>query len=149
MRDTEGMSIIVRVVTRWLFGLVLVFGLAVALLGHLSPGGGFAGGVVVACGYVLTTLAFGARTGPAAPAGRAAAVLESIGALGVVLLAAGGWLAGHWFEQWLRRGEPFTVGSTPFIVFCNLAILLKVGAGLFAGFLALAAFRSGRKETEA
>lgn len=140
MRSEPGMSVIVRVVVQWLLVLVMVFGLAVALFGHLTPGGGFAGGVIVACGYVMATLAFGAQTGPAAWMKRHASTLDASGAWAFVLIALGGYLTGHFVQRWLALGEPFTLGSTPFIVLLNLAILLKVGAGLFAGFAAIAAF---------
>ena len=135
------MSSIVKVVTRWLLGGVFVFGLAVALFGHLSPGGGFAGGVVLACGFVLATLAFGAAEPPASRFGRLSSSLDATGALAFLAIAILGYHAGHFFERWIATGEPFTVGSTPFIVLANLAILLKVAAGVFAGFLALAVFR--------
>lgn len=140
MSDGPGMSLIVRIVTRWLFGLVLIFGLGVAFFGHLTPGGGFAGGVAVACGFVLATLAFGAKSGPAAFMTRAASTLDAAGALSYVALGALGYTAGHFLHQWVRQGDPFTLGSTIPLVAINLAILLKVGAGLFAGFAALVAF---------
>jgi multicomponent Na+:H+ antiporter subunit B len=147
MHESGGMSTIVRVVTRWLFGLILVYGVAVAVFGHLSPGGGFAGGVVVACAFVLATLAFGSR-GPAGAIGRVASSLDAVGALSFLALAMLGYLAGHFFQQWIARGDLFTLQSTPFIVLCNLAILLKVGAGLFAGFIAIAVFGRALREAE-
>jgi len=142
--DDKGMSAVVKVVTCWLLGVVFVFGLAVALFGHVSPGGGFAGGVVLACGYVLATLAFGAAEPPAARFGRLSSVLDGTGALAFLVIAILGYHAGHFFQRWIEIGQPFTVGSTPFVVLANLAIFLKVGAGLFAGFLALAVFRPAR-----
>jgi multicomponent Na+:H+ antiporter subunit B len=148
MRNEAGMSQIVQVVAQWLVGLVVVFGLAVAFFGHLTPGGGFAGGVVVACGFVLAALAFGARTGPAAWMKRHASTIDAGGAWVFVLMAFFGYLAGHFFQRWLVLGEPFTLGSTAFIVLQNLAILLKVGGGLFAGFAAIAAFTGSGGEDE-
>lgn len=141
MAESSGMSPIVQVVARWLFGLTLVFGLAVALFGHVSPGGGFAGGVVVACGFVLATLAFGGRRGPAAWMTRAATSIDATGALLFLLLAFAGYAGGAFLASWVR-GSPdlFELGSAPAIVLLNVAILLKVGAGLFAGFIAIAAF---------
>ena len=142
MNETGGMSTIVRTVTRWLLGLILVFGLAVALFGHLAPGGGFAGGVVLACGFVLATLAFGGRAGPARFFGRLTSTLDATGALAFLAIALLGYLAGCFFTRWVACGETFTLGSTPFIVLSNAAIFLKVGSGIFAGFLALAVFGS-------
>ena len=140
MSDTQGMSIIVRVVTRWLFGLTLMFGMAVALFGHITPGGGFAGGTIVACAFVLAILAFGGQRGPGAVFGRWASSLDAVGALTFLVLAVLGYTAGSLLHQWTGRGALFTLGSAPSLVLLNLAILLKVGAGLFAGFMALALF---------
>jgi multicomponent Na+:H+ antiporter subunit B len=139
-REGDGLSVIVQVVARWTLVLILVYGLGVAVFGHLTPGGGFAGGVVIACGFVLATLAFGGRTGPAAAFRRWVAPLESCGALVFVGMGALGWTAGHFMQAWTPRGDAFTLASAPFLVILNLAILLKVGAGLFAGFAALVLF---------
>jgi len=138
--DGDGLSAIVQVVTRWLFVPILVYGLGVAFFGHLTPGGGFAGGVVIACGFVLATIAFGGRAGPALVFHRWAAALEAVGALTYLGMAALGWTAGHFMQAWTPRGEDFTLAGAPFLVVLNLAILLKVGAGLFAGFMVLVLF---------
>ena len=138
--DRDGLSVIVQVVARWILVLIVVYGLGVAFFGHLTPGGGFVGGVVLACGFVLATLAFGGRAGPAAAFHRWAASLEVGGALTYLGMAALGWTAGHFMQAWTPRGADFTLASAPFLVVLNLAILLKVGAGLFAGFMALVLF---------
>jgi multicomponent Na+:H+ antiporter subunit B len=134
------MSLIVRVVSRWLLGFVFVYGLGVALYGHLTPGGGFVGGVVVACALVMSILAFGGKQGPGAALARVVTTLDAAGALMFLLIAVMGFAVGCWFANWIALGKPFTLGSTWFVVLMNVAILLKVGAGAFAGFLAIVAF---------
>ena len=143
-----GMSTIVKVVTRWVLLLTLVFGLGVAFFGHLTPGGGFAGGVVLACGGVMGVLAFGARTGPAAAVRKAASSLDAVGALAFLVIGILGYTAGHFLQRWLELGDAFTLGSTRFVVLLNLAVLLKVGAGLFAGFAAIVAFARAQTDAE-
>lgn len=144
----RGMSTIVQVVTRWVLLLTLVFGLAVAFFGHLTPGGGFAGGVVLACGGVMATLAFGSRKGPAAVVKRAAASLDAVGALAFLALGVLGFTVGHFLQRWIELGDAFTLGSTRFVVFLNLAVLLKVGAGLFAAFVAIVAFARSTEDAD-
>ena len=56
-----GMSMIVRTVTRWLKGPILLFGIYIVLYGHITPGGGFGGGVIIACSFILITLALGEK----------------------------------------------------------------------------------------
>ena len=59
-RDTSpGMGIIVKTVIRWLKGPILLFGIYIVLYGHVAPGGGFGGGVVMASAFILMTLAYG------------------------------------------------------------------------------------------
>ena len=55
----KGMTIIVKTVTDWVKVLIFVFGVYIIVFGDASPGGGFAGGVILASAYVLLMLAFG------------------------------------------------------------------------------------------
>lgn len=52
-------SLILRVATRVLVPLLLLFSLFMLLRGHNLPGGGFVGGLVAACAFVLHLLAAG------------------------------------------------------------------------------------------
>ena len=52
-------SLILRTATRVLMPLLLLYGLFLLLRGHNAPGGGFAGGLVVAAAYSLNAFAFG------------------------------------------------------------------------------------------
>ena len=60
---TKGMTPIVQAVSGWVKGFILVFGIYLVLYGHLTPGGGFGGGVVLAMAFVLLVLAFGKEEG--------------------------------------------------------------------------------------
>jgi energy-converting hydrogenase B subunit I len=52
------MSKIVREAANLLFPFILVFGFYIVLHGHLTPGGGFQGGAVIATGFVLLFVAY-------------------------------------------------------------------------------------------
>jgi len=54
-----GMGTFLKTVTRWMKGPILLFGIYIILYGHVAPGGGFGGGVVIASAFVLMTLAYG------------------------------------------------------------------------------------------
>ena len=54
----KGMTIIVKTISSWIKVLIFLFGIYIILFGHLTPGGGFAGGVILASSYVLLMLAF-------------------------------------------------------------------------------------------
>jgi len=50
---------ITRVVFRYVLLFILLYGLYIILHGHVSPGGGFAGGMVIGMGLLLYFLLFG------------------------------------------------------------------------------------------
>ena len=57
--EGTGMGVTVKTVTRWLKGPILLFGIYLIMYGHITPGGGFGGGVVIASAFILITLAAG------------------------------------------------------------------------------------------
>ena len=46
-------------VSRFLIPIIHVFGIYIILHGHLSPGGGFAGGTIIGAGLILYRIVFG------------------------------------------------------------------------------------------
>ncbi len=50
---------ILQIGTKVLAPLIILFGIYIILHGHLSPGGGFQGGVIIASGFLLHFLAYG------------------------------------------------------------------------------------------
>ena len=138
----QGMSPIVKNITRLVAGFIALFGIYIVLYGHVTPGGGFAGGVILAGGLALVVLAFGEEFARKVLTHEAAQTADSLGAMLFLLIALGGYMVGDFFTNFLENGG--TVGelvSAGIIAPCNVAIGIKVGAGLFGVFLALAAFR--------
>ncbi|MFA5410978.1 MAG: MnhB domain-containing protein [Candidatus Omnitrophota bacterium] len=136
-----GMSLIVKRITKITVSLIFLFGVYIMLHGHLSPGGGFAGGVIIALSFIHLVLAFGKDYALKRLSQAAASIIESVGGLmfwGIALL---GFSGGYFFLNILPKGEPFNLFSAGLIVLCNIAIFLKVGAGLFAIFIALSILR--------
>ena len=83
----DGMGVVVHTVARWLRGFILLYGIYIILYGHVTPGGGFAGGVIIACGFVLLTLAGGQKLGLSFFSKGAASTFDSIGVLIFLVLA--------------------------------------------------------------
>ena len=50
---------LLKIGVKVLFPLIVLFGLYIIVHGHLSPGGGFQGGVIIASGFLLMFLAYG------------------------------------------------------------------------------------------
>ncbi|MCB4756179.1 MAG: hypothetical protein LHV69_03955 [Elusimicrobia bacterium] len=144
----QGMTVIVKAVTRLTVGLILLYGIYILLHGHLSPGGGFAGGVIVALSFVHLMLAFGKDVAFKKLRPAALSLFESVGAILFLTIALLGFTGGTFFLNFLPKGEPFRLFSAGIIPLCNVAISLKVGAGLFAIVIALVLlkFESGTKK---
>ena len=142
MHNSEpGLSPIVKDVTRIVAAFIIIFGIYVVLHGHLTPGGGFPGGVILAAGVVLVVLAFGKSFSRRFVTERMASVW------GFLAIALCGYLVGGFFLMRflpLRDDQPFKLLSAPEVLLANLAIAVKVGAALFGVFIAMALWRPSR-----
>lgn len=136
-QSKPGMSIMVQNISRLTSGMILIFGIHIVLHGHLAPGGGFAGGVIIALSFVNLLIAFGNRTGVSRISITLASNLETIGAMMFLTVALLGFMGGTFFLNVLSKGEVFNLFSAGTIPLSNISIGLKVGVGLFAIFLAL------------
>lgn len=134
----QGMSLIVKTITRLTVGLILLYGIYIVVHGHISPGGGFAGGVIIALSFVHLMLAYGKDIALKRFSLGTASFFESIGAIMFLTVALLGYTGGYFFFNFLAKGQPFHLFSAGIIPLCNIAISFKVGAGLFAIFTALA-----------
>ncbi len=128
--DQKPASEIVVTAAQLLLPMVFLFGVYVFVNGHLSPGGGFQGGAIIAAGSLLLLLALpGAELRQ-----RLIAVTESlsgfsyvvVGLLGVIL--AGGFLDNRIMSLG-TYGTLFSAGAIPIIY---TLVGLKVGAELSA-----------------
>ncbi|MCK4510514.1 cation:proton antiporter [bacterium] len=127
-REVEPASLILRTGCRFLFPLLLLFGAYIFIHGHLTPGGGFQGGAVIASAFLLVYLG--------CPGRRVSKVwsqtTESLGALTFVVLGLVGLtVGGHYYlSNFMPHGvvnELFSAGIIPVIY---VAIGLKVGSDL-------------------
>ena len=139
--EEPGMTLIVKTITRLTVGLILLYGIYIVTHGHLSPGGGFPGGVIIALSFVHLMLAFGKDLALKKLSRGVASFFESFGAIMFLTIALLGFLGGYFFFNFFFKGRPFNLFSAGIIPLCNVAICLKVGAGLFAVFVALTVLR--------
>lgn len=123
-------SELVQTTVQYLLPIIFLFGVYIFLNGHLTPGGGFQGGAVIASGIVLLFLAL-----PYAKLRHALlSLLESLSGFGYVLVGifglvlAGGFLDNR-FLPLGNYGELLSAGAIPLIY---TFIGLKVGTELSA-----------------
>ena len=130
----QGMTVIVKTISSWVKVLIVLFGIYIILFGHLTPGGGFAGGVILAASYVLLMLAFGGEFVKKDLPLSLVSKLDCLGAFMFIMIAILGLVfGGTFFVNFLveRYGQPLHLLSAGTIPFSNIAIGLKVGASLF------------------
>ena len=129
-----------------MFPSILILGIYVVLHGHLTPGGGFAGGVLIAGAFTLMVLAYGADEAKSELEKWRAALGESIGIFLFWFIAVLGIIqGGYFFLNVLSRGEQYQLFSAGIIPLCNIAIGIEVAAALFAIIITMATSKLGEK----
>ena len=141
MQQHVNQSGIKRVITRcgcdWIIPLCFVYIFYIILHGHLSPGGGFQGGVIVAAAVLLLYLGYGYKTTAKAINGEVLRINEAIGAILYTVLAACGLFLGVRFCQnvFFDNGAVGDMISAGTITFMSYSVGYKVLTGV--GFLLL------------
>jgi multicomponent Na+:H+ antiporter subunit B len=149
LQENTGMTLIVKTITRLTVGLILLYGIYILLHGHVSPGGGFAGGVIIALSFIHLMLAFGKETALEKLSKSKAAFFESLGAIIFLAIATLGFMGGYLFLNFFTdKGEPFHLFSAGIIPLCNIAISMEVGAGLFSIFVILVLLKFTTRDKE-
>jgi multisubunit Na+/H+ antiporter MnhB subunit len=139
----QGMSVIVKKVSQLISGLIFMYGIYIITHGHLTPGGGFAGGAVLAGAFILLVLAYGNELVKLKKKEEGSSITESLAVLTFILLATVALLIGShiFFNNWLPKGVVGELISAGIIPLYNIVVGIEVGAALFTIFLALAIYR--------
>jgi multicomponent Na+:H+ antiporter subunit B len=129
-RRVPGTSNAVRVIGLALLGPIVLFGIYVVTHGHLTPGGGFQGGVVLATAALLVYLSGEYVTLRRVRPEAAIDLAESIGAGGYVVVGLFGLVAaGAFLANALPLGQAGTLLSSGAVPLINLAVGLEVAGG--------------------
>jgi len=132
---------IVRNVARKLFPVLVLFAFYLIIYGHISPGGGFQGGVVLGSSLILLYLSEGPERVEKKFKNSQLAMLEAIGVLTFVGIGFLGIILGkHFLGNFLPIGRVGMVPSAGLVLLLNLFIGTKVGAGISLIFYALMKF---------
>jgi len=145
----KGMTIIVQKISQIIIPLIFVFGFYIIIHGHLSPGGGFAGGVIMAGAFILQILAHGILLPKLRKEEHGMEFLESVAILGFLILAGVGLLFSGsvvFFANFINRGTLGDLLSAGFIPIENLIVGAEVCAAISAIFIALIVFKDEEKE---
>jgi multicomponent Na+:H+ antiporter subunit B len=156
----SGMSRIVKTITSIALPFIMIYGLYIIAHGHLTPGGGFQGGAVVASGLAMLLVANGSIWTMRKIKRKHLDInqtLESLGAIGFIGLAFLGIILvlfyssyeGSFFKNFLIGQDTIpifneigkglaNINTAGVIPLMNFAVGLKVIAGLFGMVLLMA-----------
>jgi multisubunit Na+/H+ antiporter MnhB subunit len=139
----NGMTLIVKTVTRVMCGLIFIYGLYIISHGHLTPGGGFAGGAIIGGAFILLILAFGSEVIYLRKEEMQTSITESISLLIVLVLALAGLFFGSYvfFNNYLPKGVIGELISAGVIPLYNIFIGIEVAAALLTIFLGLVIYK--------
>ena len=137
------MTLIVKKVTQLIVGLIFLYGIYIVTHGHLTPGGGFAGGAVIAGAFVLLVLAYGSDILKLRKREEGSSVVESTGIFIFLVLAFTALFIGTriFFTNYLPKGITGELISAGVIPLYNIAVGIEVAAALFTIFLALVIYK--------
>ncbi len=131
--------------SRWVSPFIFLYGIYLVLYGHLSPGGGFPGGVVLASSFILALLAEGRKAALNKLPYYIAKRLDASGAFFFLLIAILGLaVSGVFFInfiQQIRPGMEMRLVNAGTVVLSNFAIGIKICASVFLIILFLSALR--------
>jgi multicomponent Na+:H+ antiporter subunit B len=123
----EGASDALRGLALAFVAVLIVLGGYVVAHGALTPGGGFQGGVVLACGAFIVFLAGEAVAMKRIAPEKLLELADAVGAAGFALLGIGGLVfAGVFFENFLDLGKPGSLNSAGTMALVSVSIGLEV-----------------------
>ena len=111
------MDVIIRTIAKGIFPFIILLGFFIILHGHLTPGGSFPGGAIVASGFALIAVAFGIKRAEMLVREKTLRIMEGIVAMIIVILLL--------YESFIREyvvleGEMFGFWSAPEILSLNV-----------------------------
>ena len=147
MDNKSGMTIIVKTITRITVPTIILYGCYIIFHGHLTPGGGFAGGVIIALALLNVMIAFGREFTNNWLNINFLEKLESISATLFLVLGILGFLIGNAFLfNFINHGELFRLLSAGTIPVLNIIIGIKVAMSLFLVVWVLAGLKLDKGE---
>ena len=157
--NKDNSSPILKIMTLPIAIVMIALGIMTILGGHITPGGGFQGGAMIAGGIIFSVIIYGVDGTPLKLSHRFISALESIGALAYVLLGlvglaltgsylynVGGNLYGlvpKSIEAIFRYPDLTHAGIVPYL---NIAVGVKVLVGLSAIVIAFSQFKKLAEE---
>ena len=137
-------DLIVKTITRLITPFIMLYGIYTILNGHLSPGGGFAGGAILSASIILYTLVFGIQNASKLVTPKASSIMESGGILVYLFIGLAGIILGNNFLTNIQAG--FFAGTTGSIISAGFIPVLTVAIGVKVASTMISIFHKLIKE---
>lgn len=147
-------SMILKIISLPISVILICLGIVTILGGHITPGGGFQGGAMIASGIILSILVYGLGNSPLELSHAYIEILESVGALGFIIFGLIGLFAGGFYlynvgadilnvvpaaiQSVFHYPDVTNAGIIPYL---NIFVGLKVFVGLSAIVIAFEGFK--------
>ncbi len=141
--------------------VIMCLGVLTILGGHITPGGGFQGGAMIAAAFIFCLIVYGLKESPFHLSHDFLSGIESIGALGYVFIGLAGLLFSGFYlynlgvdlyqivpasiQSIFNYPDPTNAGTVPYL---NFLVGLKVMVGLTAIVYSFLAFNEYGEEAE-
>lgn len=124
---------ILRVVSKLLVPLIIIFGIYIVLNGHISPGGGFSGGAVIGSGMILFLVSYGYETANRILTEKVISRL-TCGALTFYCLAKSYsfYTGANHLHSIITPGTPGAILSAGLIVYLNICVGIVVACTMYS-----------------
>lgn len=137
---------ILREITALVVPFIQIYGLYIVTHGHLSPGGGFAGGTVLGVSMILYTLVYGLDQSLKKVSHHVSSAMESFGAMWYAAIGLVGVLRGANFL--MNRGAGVPLGQPGQLFSSGLVAIITLGVGLKVASTVLSLFHLLIEEAE-
>lgn len=121
-------DLVLREITARLLPVIQLYGIYVILHGHLSPGGGFAGGMILGVSMVLYLLVFGLDSCLRKVPHHMSSFLESAGTFWYGAVGLVGILRGTSFL--MNKGAGIPLGTPGELFSSGLILIITIGVGI-------------------
>lgn len=121
--------------------LMCIYGIYVILHGHVSPGGSFAGGIIVALSFIAYSTIYGLKKGQEKLPERLLTTVESLGTLWYIVLGLVGIFRGLPFLAnkiaGFNMGVPGTLSSGGLISLLGIGVGIRVASTMVTLFFTM------------
>lgn len=128
------MDVIIKTIVRAIVPFVILFGVAVMFHGHLTPGGSFPGGAIIASAFALVAITMDIDEAESRISERGVHIFEALAVIAASLII----IYEAFIRQYAGIGGMFSLWNSPTVLALNVAGgVMAMGALMLVVFLVI------------